>query len=182
MAPAPLLAVLAVGALLALLGYGLASNEPDSGLDAAVANGERPPAPELELPLLGEGRRSSLRAFEGRIVVLNYWASWCGPCRTEAPVLTEWHERLERAGAGTVLGVNVQDVTSDAADFEEEFGIGYPSLRDGSGESKDDFGVLGIPETFVLDREGRITAIRRGPVDDEFLREELTPLLREAAR
>src|SRR5918992_709734 len=91
LAPVPLAVLGVVVALVALLAYGLASNEPD----AEVA-GE--PAPALELPRLSGGGVGSLEDYRGRVVVLNFWASWCEPCREESPLLQRWHERIERRG------------------------------------------------------------------------------------
>jgi cytochrome c biogenesis protein CcmG, thiol:disulfide interchange protein DsbE len=113
-------------------------------------------------------------------VVLNFWASWCEPCREESPLLQRWHERLEKRDA-TVLGVDAFDEIGRARAFVEEYGLKYPMLRDGEGATRESYGILGFPETFVIDREGRIAAIARGPVDAEFMRERVAPLLREQA-
>jgi cytochrome c biogenesis protein CcmG/thiol:disulfide interchange protein DsbE len=181
--PSPFLAAAVVGvvALIALLAYGLASNEPDRGIERALARGERPVAPGLELPRLSGGGRQSLADYRGKVVVLNFWASWCVPCREESPLLQRWHERISKSGLGTVLGVDILDVTADARDFAREYKLSYPMLRDGDGDSLDDWGVVAYPETFVIDRRGRIAASRRGPVDDAFLRAEVLPLVEEAA-
>jgi cytochrome c biogenesis protein CcmG/thiol:disulfide interchange protein DsbE len=180
LSPLPVAAILAVAAVLALLAYGVASNEPDRDIEERVGSGERVAAPAMTLPRLGGGGESSLADYRGKVVVLNYWASWCDPCRKESPLLQRWHERIERRG-GTVLGVDVLDVTSDAHDFIREYGLTYPMLRDASGETQKDFGIVAYPETFVLDRRGRITALRRGPVDEAFLRTTVLPLLEEQA-
>jgi cytochrome c biogenesis protein CcmG/thiol:disulfide interchange protein DsbE len=82
---------------------------------------------------------------------------------------------------GTVLGVDVLDVSSDARAFAREYRLTYPMLRDKDGETLDEFGVIAYPETFVIDRRGRIAASRRGPVDEEFLRARVEPLLRETS-
>jgi cytochrome c biogenesis protein CcmG/thiol:disulfide interchange protein DsbE len=82
---------------------------------------------------------------------------------------------------GTVLGVDVLDVDSDARDFVREFRLTYPQLRDGDGKLLEDYGVIQYPETFVIDRQGRIVAVQRGPVDDRFMRERVAPLLQEGA-
>ena len=181
--PLPFAAAAIVGvlALIALLAYGLASNEPDRGIERALAAGERVAAPPLELPRLFGGGRGSLADYRGRVVVLNFWASWCVPCREESPLLQRWHERISAGGRATVLGVDILDVTDDARGFAREYGLTYPMLRDGDGDSLDDYGVVAYPETFVIDRRGRIAAARRGPVDEAFLREEVLPLLEERA-
>ena len=98
--------------------------------------------------------------------MLNFWASWCEPCRDESPLLDRWHARASKGGRGTVLGVDVLDVSDDARDFVREFGLDYPMLRDGEGEVLEPYGVVAYPETFVIDRKGRIAATRRGPVDE----------------
>ena len=179
--PTSAAAVLGVVALIGLLAYGLASNEPDRGIERALARGERPAAPDIELPRLSGGGRGSLAAHRGKVVVLNFWASWCVPCREESPLLQRWHERISEDGAGTVLGIDILDATQDARDFAREYGLSYPMLRDGDGSSLDDWGVVAYPETFVIDRRGRIAASRRGPVDSAFLRDEVLPLLEEPA-
>jgi cytochrome c biogenesis protein CcmG, thiol:disulfide interchange protein DsbE len=178
LAPIPIAVLCAVVALVALLAYGLASNEPDRQVDNAVAAGQRDPAPNIELPNLQGPGTSSLSDYRGKVVVLNYWASWCPPCRAESPLLERWHRRLSKSGA-TVLGVDVQDVDSDARAFAKKYGLTYPMLRDGPGDTRDDLGILGLPETFVIDRKGRIAAVQRGAVDDQFMREQVVPLLRE---
>ncbi len=178
LSPAPLAAIVGVVALGALLVYGVASNEPDRSIDEAVAAGERKDAPGFELPRLNGGGRQSLADYRGKVVVLNYWASWCEPCREESPLLERFQKQIAPRG-GTVLGVDVLDVTDDANDFIRQYGLTYPMLKDRDGSSQERFGVAAYPETFVLDRKGRIAATRRGPVDEEFLRKTVLPLLRE---
>jgi cytochrome c biogenesis protein CcmG/thiol:disulfide interchange protein DsbE len=78
---------------------------------------------------------------------------------------------------GMVLGVDVLDVTEDANDFIRDYGLSYPMLKDRDGETLESFGVVAYPETFVIDRQGRIVAVRRGPVDEEFMTAEVAPLL-----
>ena len=176
LSPAPIAIVCVLLALIALLAYGLAQNEPDRGVDEALARGERSPAPEFELPKLGGGGSTSLADYRGQVVVLNFWASWCKPCREESPLLERWHRRIRDRGA-TVLGVDILDVTGRAQAFVDEFGLTYPMLKDKDGEGLDRFGVVAYPETFVIDRQGRIAAVARGPVDDAFMRRNVAPLL-----
>lgn len=179
LSPLPAAVIVGVAALLGLLAYGIASTEPDRGIETALAAGQREPAPELDLPRLGAEGRGTLVEYRGEVVILNFWASWCEPCRDESPLLQRWHERIAKR-RGTVLGVDLLDLDRDALEFIRDYGLTYPMLRDGPGDSRDDFGVIAYPETFVIDREGRIAASRRGPVDDEFLRRTVLPLLDEA--
>jgi cytochrome c biogenesis protein CcmG, thiol:disulfide interchange protein DsbE len=176
LSPVPIAVICVLGALLALLAYGLAQNEPDRAVDEALARGERKDAPALELPRLGGGGRAALADYRGQIVVLNFWASWCKPCRDESPLLQRWHRRIKARG-GTVLGVDILDVTGRAQGFIDEYGLTYPMLKDKDGEGLEQFGVVAYPETFVIDRQGRIAAVRRGPVDDDFMETSVAPLL-----
>jgi cytochrome c biogenesis protein CcmG, thiol:disulfide interchange protein DsbE len=177
LSPLPIAVLCAVVALIALLGYGLAQNEPDRQVEDSLARGELEAAPALALPTLDGDGRGSLADYRGEVVVLNFWASWCEPCREESPLLNRWHRRMTRRG-GTVLGVDVLDVTEDAQDFIAEYRLSYPMLKDRDGETLESFGVVAYPETFVIDRRGRITAVRRGPVDEQFMTAEVEPLLR----
>jgi cytochrome c biogenesis protein CcmG, thiol:disulfide interchange protein DsbE len=169
-------ALVVTGGLVALLAYGVLVNDPERSIDAALAEGKRPPAPDLSLPPLGGGRPVSLRSWLGKVVVLNYWASWCPPCRDESPVLARWQRRIASRG-GTVVGIDALDVTSDARAFIRHYRLGYPMLRDGDGHSQHRFGITGYPETFVIDRLGRIAAVRRGVVDDAFMLRSVVPVL-----
>jgi cytochrome c biogenesis protein CcmG/thiol:disulfide interchange protein DsbE len=175
--PFAVLAVVGVVALVGLLTYGLVAGEPDRGMDDALARGETVAAPAFDLDRLSGPGKRSLADYRGGIVVLNAWASWCGPCREESPLLERWQRRIERAGAGTVLGINALDVDSDARAFVREYGLTYPMLRDPEGESLIDYGVIGYPETFVIDARGRIVALQRGVVDEQWMREHVAPLL-----
>ena len=172
--------VIAATALIVLLAYGLTAQGTDTSIDAAVAEGARPEAPSTSLSVLGDAGEASLADYRGQVVVLNFWASWCPPCRDEAPLLEAAHRRIEDSGA-IVLGVDYKDIPEDALGFVSEFDINFPSLRDPDGEYAERYATLGIPETFVIDRRGRITALRRGPVDQRWLDQTLGPLLAEEA-
>lgn len=178
LSPFAVAALIGVLALVALLTYGIVQSEPDRGIDEALQRGERVRATAFELEKLAGGGRGSLDDYRGKVVVLNFWGSWCEPCRTESPLLQRWHGRLTKDGRGTVLGVDALDVTADALDFIREYDLTYPMLKDSDEEVYPEYGVVQFPETFVIDAEGRIAAIRRGPVDEEFMREQVLPLTR----
>ena len=172
--------ILAAALLVGLLAYGVASRRADTSIDDAIAAGKRVDAPTADLPLLGRPGEQSLADYEGQVVVLNFWASWCKPCTEELPLLERTHRAISGRNA-TVLGANYQDVSDSALQFVRRFKLSYPSLRDRDGEFADRYGSRAFPETFVIDRRGRIAAQRRGPVDQAWLDRTLAPLLGEKA-
>ncbi|HEX6025738.1 MAG TPA: TlpA disulfide reductase family protein [Solirubrobacter sp.] len=170
----------AAAALVGLLAYGLVAKGADTTLDEAVASGSRPVAPVASLPWLHREGRGSLADYKGKVVVLNVWASWCDPCREEVPLLQKTHEKIQPKG-GLVLGIDTQDASSKALAFLKERNATFPSLRDRDRSYGREFGVTGYPETFIIDREGRIAAMRRFPVDQKWLDQHLPKLLEEQA-
>ena len=166
-----------LGALLAgLLIYGLVQRQDNRTIDAAIRDGKRPPAPDQVLPRLGGGGTASLADYRGKVVVLNFWASWCTPCRQEAPLLSRFQRTLEPRG--TVLGVTYKDETSASLDFARRYGITYPSLYDGKLQMAPKYGTTALPETFVIDGRGRIVALSRGEVTKAFLDHAVAEALR----
>ena len=172
--------ILAAALLVGLLAYGVASRRTDTSIDDAINAGKRVDAPTARLPVLGRGGERSLADYKGKVVVLNFWASWCKPCTEELPLLERTHRAISGRNA-LVLGANYQDVSTSALDFVRRFRLTYPSLRDRDGEFADRYGSRAFPETFVVDRRGRIAAQRRGPVDQKWLDRTLRPLLGEKA-
>jgi cytochrome c biogenesis protein CcmG, thiol:disulfide interchange protein DsbE len=172
--------ILTAALLVGLLAYGVASRRADTSIDDAISKGERIDAPTARLPLLGEGGEGSLADYRGKVVVLNFWASWFKPCTEELPLLEKTHKAISGRDA-LVLGANYQDVSDSALGFVRRFKLTYPSLRDKDGEFADRYGSRAFPETFVVDRRGRIAAQRRGPVDQRWLDRALEPLLGEKA-
>jgi cytochrome c biogenesis protein CcmG/thiol:disulfide interchange protein DsbE len=166
--PLPLIVICLGAALLALLGYGLANQSTSRTLDDALAHGQHPLAPSLTLPALTGSGSSSVAAYRGRVVVLNIWASWCQPCQAEAPLL-ERAERSLSAHGGTVLGVTYRDAAPDSVSFARHYALSYPQLRDVDGKLAQAYGTAALPESFVIDRSGRVVAISRGEVDQGFL-------------
>jgi len=170
----PLLAFVIAAGLIGLLAYGLTARSDDTSLEQAVARGELPPAPSRELPVLGGKGTQSIAGMRGKVVVLNFWASWCSPCKAEAPVLDRAQQRLSRAGAGTVLGVTYDDSTPDSLGFVREYELEYPNLRDVGTQLARRYGTNNVPETFVIDRRGRVVDLFRGQIDQAFIDRALT--------
>ena len=117
-------------------------------------------APAFDLPLLDGSGTLSSKDLEGTPVVLNLWASWCGPCRDEAPVFERISNKYE--GRVVVVGVNVQDVEPAARDFVEEFGITYPVVVDEQRKLARALDYFGLPETFFIDHEWRFVGTGQG--------------------
>jgi cytochrome c biogenesis protein CcmG, thiol:disulfide interchange protein DsbE len=171
-------------AFLALLAYGLQSKGTDDRIDEALASGRAATAPSFSLEVLAEGTlpprlervvgpaladgRLSLAELRGVPVVLNLWASWCTPCREEAKPLQEGWRAQARKGV-LFLGLNIQDVRDDARAFIEEHGATYPSVREPEREIANEYGATGIPETYFIDRQGRVVAHVIGVVSERQL-------------
>lgn len=177
--------LLLAAAFVALLGYGVLTNAPDTTIDDALARGEPPPAPGFSLAAFEDGHLPQslertwgraardatidLRELRGTPVVLNVWASWCVPCREEAPVLERGWQRAREQGV-LFVGLNQQDVSDDARDFIAEFGLTFAHVRDPTNETSRHWGVGGIPETFFIDARGRIVGHVVGVVSPDQLR------------
>jgi cytochrome c biogenesis protein CcmG/thiol:disulfide interchange protein DsbE len=176
----PGLVVCAAGALIALLAFGVAQQGNDTSIDAAVAKGKRPMAPSssVALPLLGSDGKATLAEYRGKVVILNVFASWCGPCKDEAPVLEQAQKELAKHN-GTVLGVTYLDNSSDSEQFVKQEHITYPVIRDVSSSFVRSFGSTGVPETFVIDRQGRIVALRRYQLTGTWLEQTIPRILAE---
>ena len=170
--------IFACAALVGLLTYGLASTGIDDTIEQSLADGKRPVAYDAKLPDLHGGKPQSLADYRGKVVVLNFWASWCEPCRDEMPLLQKTHDKIESKG-GLVLGVDAKDTSEAARAFMKEYELDFPSLRDRDGEFTGKYGATGYPETFVIDRTGRIAAARRYPITQAWLDENLDPVLAE---
>lgn len=165
-------------AFLALLAYGISTQGTNSSIDSLVAQHRYPVAPNstMPLPLLGSNRSEDLSAFRGRVIFVNIFASWCQPCAAEAPVLGQAQRLLAKHG-GTVVGVTYQDASSSTEAFVHQYHVTYPVLRDVSGNFATSFGTDGVPESFVIDRTGRIRALERGPVTTQWVEETLSRVL-----
>lgn len=146
------------------------------GTFTARAERDATPAPDLEGPALGGGRLA-LADYRGKVVLVNLWASWCGPCRREQPDLERvWREYKDRGVQ--FLGLNVRDQEAAALAYQDEFGVTYPSFFDPSSRFAHELRAQVLPTTYVIDREGRIAFRLVGTVDGALLREALDAILR----
>ena len=175
------IAVASVIGLLGLLIWDVATQRRGTRLVRDLRAGGKPVAPRFDLPVvwtksdtwpyrlvsaLDDGKVSP-RELKGRPLVINFWASWCIPCRAEAPRFVA--SARQHSGAVTFLGVDVQDFKSDARSFLRRYHVNYVSVRDGKGSTYADYGLTGVPETFWVDARGRIIAHYAGEISRDQL-------------
>ena len=183
-----------VAGLLALLAWKVLAGSPGGGFVEAIRTGEAPAAPDFGLPVIWNrnetwppdlraalaDRRVELSELRGYPVVVNFWASWCIPCKEEAPDLAAAAEKY--AGKVAFLGIDIQDFAPDAVRFMEDVDAPYVSVRDKSSASYKAYGLTGVPETFYLDAEGRAIAHSLGAVSLADLEEGIAAAIRGGAQ
>jgi cytochrome c biogenesis protein CcmG, thiol:disulfide interchange protein DsbE len=162
---AQVVAVGLVAALLALLVWKIVKGT-DNDVTGALQEGGTPTAPAFTLERLNGEGELALESLRGKAVVLNWWATWCAPCREEMPLLQEASQRWEKRGV-VFLGIDVQDLRSDARDFLEETGVTYANVYDGKGSTVGRYGLTGYPETFFINAAGEVVYRIAGPVDEQ---------------
>lgn len=162
-------------ALAVFLGMGLTRNPRE--VPSPLIN---KPAPLFSLPLLHEPEKTlSPVDLRGKVWLLNVWASWCASCRDEHPALTA----LARLRLAPVYGLNYKDKSDDAIEWLKRFGDPYESsVIDADGRVGIDYGVYGVPETYVIDRQGIVRYKQIGPVTFEIVQKKIVPLVQELAR
>ncbi len=167
----PLIVSAAVLALLGIFTYAVASPRASSELGVGgrvntagkLIRFEPRPATGFALATF-DGQSMSLAQYRGKTVVINFWASWCPPCREEAPILQQFAAR-HAGGDVVLLGIDVWDKEPDARAFLAEFGLTYPNALDVEGSVSIEYGVSGVPETYVIGPDGRLLGKYTGPVE-----------------
>lgn len=152
-------------AVVGLLTYGLISKG-----NSRISAGET--APTMTLPNLKHAGHGSINDYRGKWVLVNFWASWCIPCRDEAPAI----EKFQKEHGGkkfTVVGIDTEDLSDDGRAFVKQYGISYPQLHDGNGDFEREFGDNGVPDSYLLGPDGKVHAIWIGPVDEKILEDQV---------
>jgi cytochrome c biogenesis protein CcmG/thiol:disulfide interchange protein DsbE len=170
-------AVAAVLGLLALLVWRV-THSPGGGASEELSKGKIVVAPAFDLPRLNGDGRVRLASYRGKIVVVNFWAPWCRPCKAEAPHFEAASKRYAKDGV-VVIGVDVNDFKGDARHFVRKHGLTYTFARDRTGAILAPYGVALLPETFIVGRDGKLVSDR---VQGQMTREELDSSIRRALR
>jgi cytochrome c biogenesis protein CcmG/thiol:disulfide interchange protein DsbE len=187
---------IAVGGVVALLGllvWSLVHSDNGARFVKDVSMGARPPAPQFALsvlwnheetwpeslrPRLADGRLS-LRELRGHPAVINFWASWCVPCKGEAPAFAAAAKRF--AGRVVFVGIDVQDLPSSARRFLKRYKVNYVSVRDGTDRTYTAYGLTGVPETYYVDATGHVVHHAVGAVSQDELVTSINALLKESS-
>jgi cytochrome c biogenesis protein CcmG/thiol:disulfide interchange protein DsbE len=179
-----ILAMVLVGAGLLVLGVAAwvilprpQSTAASEAYDSVVPIAVSFPAPALELSDL-QGGKVSLKDYRGQVVLVNNWATWCPPCRAEMPTL-EAYFKDHRDQGFALIGIEAGDPQPDVAQFVERYGLSFPIWLDPQNESLKGFYNSGLPNSYVIDRDGRVVMSWTGAISREMLEKHLTPLLKE---
>jgi thiol-disulfide isomerase/thioredoxin len=158
-------------AVVGLLAFGLISKG-----QARLATGDT--VATTDLPVLGsEDATGSLADYRDKWVLVNVWASWCGPCRDEAPALEAFYKK-HASDNFEILGIDTQETTEAGLGFVDEFNLTYPQLHDGDGNyAKDDLHTTGVPENFLISPEGKVALVQPSPVTNAFLNQAVAPMI-----
>jgi cytochrome c biogenesis protein CcmG/thiol:disulfide interchange protein DsbE len=176
-------AILLNAGLLALLGSELLTPAQDQSHAGSAQSSSGPlikhPAPDFTLAALSARRAPAihLASLKGKLVMLNFWASWCDPCKQEAPLLEATWQRVRSQGI-VFLGIDFEDRQSDGLSFLQTYGITYPNVIDASGSVAINYGVTGVPETFFIDRHGVIVSKVIGELTAQTLQSNLQLIAR----
>lgn len=149
-----------------------------SHLSLAISVGDK--APAFKLPQLTQKGQRSLADYRGKVVYLDFWASWCGPCRKSLPLLNNLRKEL-KGKPFEVVAINLDEEVKDARGFLKEFPVSYPTLHDVKGKTPSQYGLQGMPTSYLIDKKGRIQAVHTGfkPSDMKKIRAEVKALLKK---
>ena len=170
--------VLAIGVVLSLLAVLVwrVVRDSEGGAADALRRGEHPVAPDFDLERLDRPGRLELESLRGKAVVINFWASWCLPCKEEAPLLEAAWKKWRSKGV-VVVGLDANDFKSDARRFARRYDLTYPLVHDGPGRLLDDYGLAGFPETFFVRPDGRLESWSQGELSEEEIEAGIRGLL-----
>jgi cytochrome c biogenesis protein CcmG, thiol:disulfide interchange protein DsbE len=185
-------AISVVLALLGLLVWSLVGTSGGAKFAKRADQGKKPPAPSFNLPVIWDrdetwpaslrpkirDGRLSLAELRGHVAVINFWASWCYPCKQEAPAFAEAAARYR--GRVAFVGLDVQDLISAARGFLRHYKVNYVSIRDGTDKTYSAYGLTGVPETYFIDRRGRTVGHVVGRLRADDLTKTIKQLLTEA--
>jgi thiol-disulfide isomerase/thioredoxin len=118
-------------------------------------------APNFKLPRLETKGNIELKSYRGKVVYVDFWASWCGPCRLSLPVLNTLRKKYRKQGF-EVIAINLDEEKSEAMAFLKEFPVAYPTARDVTGTTPDQYGLQGMPTAYLIDRKGKVSLIHEG--------------------
>jgi peroxiredoxin len=145
----------------------------------AIANSGSTPAPDFTLKS-NSGKNIKLSELRGQVVMINFWASWCGPCRQEMPILNQLYQRYEPMGF-TLLGVNVEEDKAAADKVLREIPVNFPVLYDSKNQVSESYQVRAMPSTFLIDRDGKVRYLHKGykPGYEDEYQKQVRELIRE---
>lgn len=168
---------IAVGLALIAVWLFLLLRHPGPGSRSAQTSAARPLAPEFALAGL-DGRNLALSNYRGKIILLDFWATWCAPCQTEIPLFVEWQKQYGQRGF-QVIGISMDDGPQPVRAFYREFRIDYPVALGNVKVAEDYGGILGLPVNLLIDREGRIAVKYAGTTDLPGMEKQIQSLLAE---
>jgi cytochrome c biogenesis protein CcmG, thiol:disulfide interchange protein DsbE len=174
----PAVISLIVVALLAVLAFGVSKSGPSNVVAGEVQAGKTPVAPnaDMRLALLGTGQRESLNDLRGKVVMVNVFAGWCVACQDEVGILKHAQQVLAKHG-GKLVGVTYQDSSTDAQGYLHTYRLNFPVLLDPGDSFVQPYGVNGVPETFIIGKDGHVVAADPKQLTSKWIDSTLTRVL-----